>query len=104
MSRINDNSVYPPSPIEPGSTWIGSLPNGRTVQYGEAQMLDYVNANGDVVLAHKAVRTGQVIAGNLKTFPTFVNNNINGGGPYLAEILNFPFTDDDDLHFLAQSF
>lgn len=104
MSRINDNSVYPPSPIVTGSTWIGSLPNGNTVQYSEAEMLNYVNANGDVVLAHKAVRAGQVIAGNLNTFPSFIDANINGGGPYLAEILNFPFTGDDDLHFLAQSF
>lgn len=104
MSRINDSSVYPISPIVPGSTWIGSLPNGNTVQYSESQLLEYVNANGDVVLAHKATRPGQVIAGNLNTFPSFVNGNINDGGPYLAEIINFPFTDDGDLHFLAQSF
>lgn len=90
MPRINDETLYPISPLEDGSTWIGSLANGKTVQYSSEGMLEFIKKNGDVVMFQNATRKGQLVVGNLENNPESDAPGYNNGGTFLAEVMEFP--------------
>lgn len=102
MAKINDNGVYPPSSMIDGATFIGSLPNGQTVQFNATGLKNYIYPFLDFVNYDNATRVGQNIIGNDPDFPDTFNANINNGDKYFGTIKVFPPDSDTDINFITR--
>ena len=97
MPLINDTNLFPITPITAGSTWIGSAPDGKTVQYSAEEMTNFMNSAGDVVFIQNATKVGRVVIVNLQSVPASSFPTINGGGTAIAEVIAFPITGEASL-------
>jgi hypothetical protein len=101
MPRINDTDIYSIVPAISGTTLIGSLPTGETVQIDINATVDAKLAALDFISAHAATRVGQYIVGNdPDNANQTINNNINSGKKYFGIIKTFPFTQNSHIGFI----
>lgn len=91
MPRINDDILFPPTQAFAGCTWIGSLPNGTTVQFSYEGMILAAKGDLDVIHYATATREGQTVVANQDSgaidFPS-----INGGRLFQGVINTWPPT------------
>ena len=102
MAKINDNVLFPPQAPVAGSTWIGSLSDGTTVQFTFEGMV--AAAKGDlenVVQYAAATGAGQTVMVNTNSgSPDFPG--INGGRPFYATIITWPPTVAADFDMIYE--
>lgn len=102
MSQINNDAIYALTNMIEGGTVIGSLPNGKTVQYTISGILDFITGKLDFVHYNNATRIGQTVLINDPDLPETLVPTINNGAKCIATLKVFPATIDTDVSFIVK--
>lgn len=102
MSLINDSAIYVLTEMVEGGTVIGSLPNGKTVQYTLSGILSFITGKLDFVHYDKATRVGQTVLINDPDIPGTSIPTINEGAKCLVTLKVFPPLVDTDVSFIVK--
>lgn len=102
MPLISNKKIYPLTPLTKGSTWIGTDPLGRTVQYSEEELLAYMYNELDLLYINNATRTGQTVVINQPDVPESQMPTINNGAPCFGTIKTYPPSDDSHIDFITK--
>lgn len=102
MSLINDSAIYALTEMVDGGTVIGSLPNGKTVQYTVSGILNFITGKLDFVHYNNATRAGQTVLMNDPNLPETSVPAINDGAKCIATLKAFPPLTDSDVSFIVK--
>jgi hypothetical protein len=109
MPKIDDDEIYGLSALMSGATWIGTNAAGKTVQFSYAGLVETIQSQSDIVFFGKAVRAGQLVAGNLPDdqggiIADTAAPSYNGGMPFLAVLKVYPPVADNssNIHYVIR--
>lgn len=103
MPLINDDHLYSLDKPDDQDTWVGhDKQTGKTKQFTMAGVRDKISREGDIVLAEKSTKAGQIVIGNIPDLSAEIFPEINNGKPFLGAVKRFPFTTKEDIFLIVR--
>lgn len=102
MGKINNTLLYGITEAITGSTVIGSLPDGDTVQFDLLGTIAAIVGGVDFVNFKLATKVGQHVVGNVPENSDTDAPAINNGSKFFGTIKVFPPTETDHINYIAK--